>query len=66
MSGRPILADEKTAAKLLCLPPRAFRDLVAQGHLPPPRDLGGFERWDVDDLRRIARGEAMEDGGMTW
>ncbi|MAC79283.1 MAG: hypothetical protein CML66_14620 [Rhodobacteraceae bacterium] len=62
----PLFADDRTAAKLFCLKPSEFRQLVEAGHLPGPRDLGGFERWDVEDLRRIARGDAMVGGGMDW
>ncbi|MHA6343961.1 hypothetical protein [Roseivivax sp. CAU 1761] len=43
-----------------------FMGLVDGGFLPPPRNLGGIQRWDVEELQRIARGEAMEDGGMEW
>ena len=43
-----------------------FQALVDGGHLPPPRDIGGFERWDVEEMRRIGRGDAMEGGGCEW
>lgn len=62
----PLFADERRAADLFCMKPKEFRRLVNDGHLPPPRDLGGLERWDVEELRQIARGEAMEGGGLTW
>ena len=62
----PLFADEKTAADLFCMKRAEFRHLVASGHLPGPRDLGGIERWDVEQLTKIARGEAMDGGGMEW
>lgn len=62
----PMFADDRTAAALFCMKPREFRKLVDDGHLPPPRALGGIERWDVEELRQIARGEALDGGGMTW
>lgn len=62
----PIFADDKTAADLFCMKQAEFRRLVEEGHLPGPRDLGGFERWDVAELWKIARGEAMDGGGMDW
>lgn len=62
----PLFADERSAAALFCMKPKEFRRLVEDGHLPQPRDLGGLERWDVEELRMIARGEAMDGGGLTW
>jgi hypothetical protein len=56
----PILASERTAAQLLDLKPAEFLALVEGGHLPPPRNIGGFKRWDVADLRRIGSGSAIE------
>ena len=53
----PILAGERTAAKLLDLKPADFRALVNEGHLPKPREIAGYERWDVEELRQIGRGE---------
>ena len=47
---------EQGAARMLDLSPRAFRELVAVGALPPPVEIGGHERWRVDDLRAIVDG----------
>ena len=58
----PILASERTAAQLLDMKPAEFLALVEAGHLPK---AGRFDRWDVEELRRIARGDAV-DGGMEW
>ena len=68
MPDRPalIFASETTAARLLCMRPNEFRALVDGGHLPRPCDLGGFKRWDVEELRRIARGDAAFGDEMTW
>lgn len=62
----PIFADEKHAADLFCMKPSEFRELVERGHLPPARDIGGFSRWDVEELQRIARGENLGGGGCEW
>lgn len=64
----PILANETTAARLLDLKPGEFRSLVEAGHLPKPREIApGVPRWVVDDLRRIASGEAADGmGGVQW
>lgn len=64
----PILANETTAAKLLDLKLAKFRELVEAGHLPRGREIApGLVRWSVDDLRRIAKGEAAEGmGDVQW
>lgn len=62
----PIFASEATAAKLLDMKPAEFRDLVSKGHLPRGREIvPGVVRWPVDDLRKIASGQAI-DGGIDW
>jgi hypothetical protein len=64
-SVAPILASEPTAAKLLDLKVNEFRALVKGGVLPKGREIApGLVRWPVDDLRRIASGEA--GGGYEW
>lgn len=64
----PILANETTAARLLDLKPCEFRSLVDAGHLPRGKEIApGLVRWPVDDLRRIATGEASEGmGDVQW
>lgn len=63
----PLFASDRSAAKLLDMKPAEFLGLVDGGHLPRPRDIGGLERWDVEELRRIVRGDAAElAGGMDW
>lgn len=64
----PLFADEKIAAALLSMKPSEFRTLVDAGHLPRGREIApGFTRWDVEELRRIARGDATEGlGGVSW
>lgn len=62
----PLFADAKTAAALFCMKPSEFTALVEAGHLPAPRDIGGLKRWDVEECRRIASGEAAEAGGMVF
>lgn len=63
---QPMFADDKTAAELFCMKTKDFRKLVEEGYLPGPRDLGGFERWDVDELQKIVRGESLDGGEMKW
>ena len=63
----PIYASDRTAAELLDMKRAEFLRLVEGGHLPKPRDIGGFKRWDTDDLRRIIRGEASDGlGDVQW
>lgn len=64
----PIFATELTAARLLDMKPAEFRALVNAGHLPRGREIApGMMRWPVDDLRRIASGEASEGmGDVRW
>ena len=67
MRVEPILATSKTAARLLDISEAEFLALVNGGQLPKPMDLAGMKRWSVENLRRIARGEAadgMED--IDW
>lgn len=67
-NGTPILASETTAARLLDMKPAEFRALVEAGHLPRGREIAcGMIRWPVDDLYRIAKGEASEGmGDVQW
>lgn len=62
----PMFAQEKTAAKLMDMSTTEFIRLVEAGHLPKPRDIGGIKRWDVAELARIAKGEAIQGGSMSW
>lgn len=55
---QPMFAAESTMAKLLDMNADQLCPLVEAGHLPRPRNLGGLKRWDVEELRRIARGDA--------
>lgn len=62
----PLFASETRAAQLLDMKPTEFRSLVEAGCLPRGREIApGYVRWAVDDLRMIARGEAIE-GGISW
>jgi len=63
----PILANERNAARLLDLKPSEFRALVLEGVLPKPANIGGHERWDVEQLRAIASGDlAAGHGVIEW
>lgn len=68
MAVTPILANERTAARLLDVGVTKFRALVKAGHLPKGREVApGLVRWPVDDLRRIATGDAVEGmGDVQW
>lgn len=67
MKADPLFASDVTAARLLDMKPDQFRGLVAAGHLPPPRDIGGIKRFDLDELRRVIRGDLIGGGGgMEW
>jgi len=54
----PIAVREAMAAKLLDLPVERFREYVRTGALPPPVRIGRDERWRVDQLQAILRGDA--------
>lgn len=65
MKLEPIFASESSAARLLDMPPSQFRQLVAAGHLPPPVMIGQAKRFDVEELRRVIRGEALAEA-LQW
>ncbi|WP_421906771.1 hypothetical protein [Mameliella sp.] len=47
--------------------PAEFRGLVDDGVLPKPINIGGFDRWDVEQLQTIARGDAADGmGHIEW
>ena len=52
-------ASDRTAARLLDLKLTEFRELVNAGALPPPTRIGALERWSVEDLDAILRGQAF-------
>jgi hypothetical protein len=62
----PLFVDLRNAAKLLCVKPGEFQELVEGGHLPRARHVGSFERWDVQELQQIIRGEGMDTGECEW
>ena len=45
---------------MLDLHPAEFRGLVEDGVLPKATKIGGYERWDVEQLQAIARGDAAD------
>lgn len=59
----PMFASETSAAKALDLTVPQFRDLVLSGHLPKPRRIGEFDRWDMAELQRIISGDNIN--GMS-
>lgn len=62
----PPFATDKTAAKLLDMKPKQFRDLVAGHHLPEPRNFGKYVRWDMEAVYRAIRGEPWGLDGKDW
>ncbi|MEM1149852.1 MAG: hypothetical protein AAGI03_04745 [Pseudomonadota bacterium] len=62
----PLFANDQNAAALLDMEPAEFRGLVDEGVLPKPTRIGRFERWDVEQLQSIARGDAAEGGPIEW
>ena len=66
MKTEPLFASEASTAKLLDMKPAELRAQVAAGHLPPPKKIGLLERFDVDELRRVIRGEVAGGGAMQW
>ena len=63
----PIFVGEVNAAHILDLDLKSFRGLVARGILPKPKDIGGFARWCVADLKTISSGETVDGfGGIQW
>ncbi len=63
----PHFASEKSAARLLDMKTSEFVRLVADGHLPKPRDIGGHKRWDMLELRQIISGQLSEGmGDVKW
>jgi hypothetical protein len=62
-----IFATDRSAAALLDMKPSEFRGLVDDGVLPKPTKIGCYERWDVEKLQTIARGEAADGiGEVNW
>ncbi len=65
MKPAPIFATETTAARLCEMTAEEFRQAVAAGYLPPPLAIGKLRRFDVEELRRVIRGEAAAEA-LTW
>jgi predicted DNA-binding transcriptional regulator AlpA len=55
---RPIAVREAKAAEMLDMPASEFRRLVAAGSLPKPCVIGDHERWRVDQIEAILKGDA--------
>lgn len=55
---RPIAVSERSAAAMLDMKPRDFRRMVDHGALPPPVRIGTLERWPVDQIEAILKGDA--------
>ena len=62
----PLFATDKSTAKLLDMKPKQFRALVAAGDLPGPVVIDGLERWDVEALTRVLRGELVFAERPKW
>lgn len=62
----PVFATAATAARMLDMKPSEFKELVEKGYLPQPRRIGSLERFDMEELARIIRGEGIDGGPMSW
>lgn len=61
-TANQILARESTAAKMLDMPLKEFRALVASGSLPKPIKIGGkVERWSVKQLEAISSSTVLSE-----
>ena len=58
MELRPLAVGEVSAAAMLDMPAKVFREMVACGALPPPKSIGKYKRWLVSDLEAILSGAA--------
>ena len=56
----PLAVKAQTAAAMLDMPQAEFMRLVERGALPPPVRIGGHERWRVEQLNAIIRGDAAK------
>lgn len=61
----PLFASLPTAAALLDMSRTEFARLVDQGSLPGPKNIGGLNRWDTEDLRKIASGAFVDEDFET-
>lgn len=62
----PIFATAATAARMLDMKLSEFMELVSAGVLPPPRSIGPFARYDMDEIQRVVRGDLIGGGEMEW
>jgi predicted DNA-binding transcriptional regulator AlpA len=56
----PLAVRAQTAAAMLDMAPVEFMRLVEHGALPPPVRIGQHDRWNVDQLTAIIRGDAAK------
>lgn len=65
MTVLPLFCRDATAAKMLDMSTKRFRDLVAAGSLPAPVSIGGEERWDREEITAVVRGAQPDlSGGL--
>lgn len=64
----PIFATAATAARMLDMKLADFTGLVEAGHLPRPCRIGHLERFDMEELAKIIRGDLIggRGGDMEW
>ena len=60
MKHQPLAVRAQTAAAMLDMPHGEFMRLVERGALPPPVRIGQHDRWNVDQLTAIIRGDAAK------
>ena len=56
----PLAVKAQTAAAMLDMPQAEFMRLVERRALPPPVRIGQHERWRVEQLNAIIRGDAAK------
>jgi hypothetical protein len=62
-----LFASGRNAAALLDMKLTEFLGLVQEDVLPKPMVIGSHERWDVEQLQAIVRGDAAEGvGQVNW
>ncbi len=62
-----LFGKARTVAAALEMSERQFLDLVEAGIFPAPLKIGDLDRWDMEEICRIIRGEP-DDGlnGIVW
>ena len=60
IATQPLAVNDTKAAAMLDMSATDFRRLVGQGALPPPKEIGGRQRWSVAELMAGVSGEGRK------